>query len=136
MEADVSETSGSCPSYESKAPQALERLGLNVAREHLDTVCQQAAAGNWSYSHFLGYLLEGELQERHRKTVALNLQFARFPYLKRLAEFDFDAQPSLDRRLVEELATGRFLHEGRNLVFLGPPGCPLGGSEKPIWRLL
>src|SRR5439155_26203032 len=32
------------------------------------------------------------------------------------------AQPGVDRRLVEELATGRFLYEGRSLVFLGPPG--------------
>lgn len=109
-------------SYEAKAPLALEQLGLSVAREHLDSACQQAAAGNWSYSHFVGYLLEGELQERHRKTVALNMQFARFPYLKRLEEFDFGSQPGLDRRLIEELATGRFLHEGRNVVFLGPPG--------------
>ena len=50
------------------------------------------------------------------------VQFARFPYLKRLAEFDFKAQPAVDRRLVEELATGRFLSEGRNIIFLGPPG--------------
>jgi DNA replication protein DnaC len=109
-------------SCEAQAPLALAQLGLNVAREHLDSACQRAAAEAWSYSHFLGYLLAGELQERHRKTVALNLQFARFPYLKRLEEFDFDAQPGLDRRLIEELATGRFLHEGRNIVFLGPPG--------------
>lgn len=107
---------------EAQAPLALEQLGLSVARQHLDTVCQRAAAEAWSYSHFLGYLLSGELQERHRKTVALNLQFARFPYLKRMEDFDFEAQPGLDRRLLEELATGRFLHEGRNIVFLGPPG--------------
>lgn len=44
-------------SYESRALPALEQLGLNVARDHLDSVCQQAAAQNWSYSHFLGYLL-------------------------------------------------------------------------------
>jgi DNA replication protein DnaC len=114
--------SGTSLSYEAKAPLALEQLGLSVACGHLDTACQQAAAENWSYSHFVGYLLEGELQERHRKTVALNMQFARFPYLKRLEEFKFEAQPGLDRRLVEELATGRFMHEGRNVVFLGPPG--------------
>lgn len=108
--------------YEAGAPLSLEQLGLNVAREHLDSACQRAAAEGWSYSHFLGYLLSGELQERHRKTVALNLQFARFPYLKRLEEFDFEAQPGLDRRLIDELATGRFVHEGRNVVFLGPPG--------------
>ncbi len=107
---------------EERATQALEQLKLTTAREHLDSVCQQAAAHGWSYSHFLGHLLDGELRERHRRTVELNLQFARFPYLKRLSEFDFGAQPGVDRRLVEELATGRFLYEGRSVVFLGPPG--------------
>lgn len=52
----------------------------------------------------------------------LNLQFARFPYLKRLDEFDWAAQPGVDRRLIEELATGRFLYDGRSIIFLGPPG--------------
>jgi DNA replication protein DnaC len=108
--------------YEEKAGPALEQLGLDVALGQLDQVCQQAAAASWSYSHFLGYLLEGELAERHRKTVALNFQFAKLPYMKRLEEFDYTAQPSLDRRLIDELATGRFLYEGRNIVFLGPPG--------------
>ena len=108
--------------YEAKASAGLEQLGLGTALAQLDSVAQQAAAGGWSYSHFLGYLLEGELAERHRKTVALSLQFARFPVVKRLAEFDFAAQPGLDRRLIEELATGRFLHEGRNVILLGPPG--------------
>ena len=107
---------------EQKASEELKTLGLNVALARLDTTCQQAAAGQWSYSHFLGCLLDGELAERHRRTVELNLQFARFPYLKRLEDFQFQAQPSLDRRLVDELATGRFLYEGRNLIFLGPPG--------------
>jgi DNA replication protein DnaC len=108
--------------YEAKAGPSLETLGLTTALAHLDAVCQQAAAEGWSYSHFLGYLLEGELAERHKKTVALSLQFARFPYLRRLSEFDFAAQPGIDRRLLEELATGRFLYEGRNVIFLGPPG--------------
>jgi DNA replication protein DnaC len=108
--------------YEAQASAALEQLGLTVALAQLDTVCQQAAAATWSYSHFLGYLLDGELRDRQQRSVALNLQFARFPYLKRLADFDFAAQPGLDRRLIDELATGRFLSEGRNVVFLGPPG--------------
>jgi hypothetical protein len=59
--------------YEQKAGQGLQQLGLDVALGQLDTAGQQAAAGQWSYSHYLGYLLEGELNERHRKTVELNL---------------------------------------------------------------
>jgi DNA replication protein DnaC len=109
-------------SYEEKASRGLEQLGLKVALAQLDQVSQRAAADGWSYSHFLGYLLEGELKERHRRTVELNLQFARFPYLKRLSEFDWAAQPGVDRRLMEELATGRFLYDGRSVIFLGPPG--------------
>src|SRR6266568_3195759 len=105
-----------------RAEDALLELGLKTAVLHLDQVSQQAAAEQWPYSRFLAHLLEGETAERRRRTVALNMQFARFPYPKRLEQFDFDAQPGIDRRLVEELATGRFLSEGRNIVFLGPPG--------------
>lgn len=108
--------------YEERAVTALEQLGLQVAHAQLDQAAQQAAAQSWSYTHFLGYLLDAELQERHRRTVELNLQFAHFPFRKRLDDFDFAAQPGIDRRLIEELATGRFLYEGRNLMFLGPPG--------------
>ena len=108
--------------YEAKASDGLAQLGLKSAHEHLDGAAQRAAAEQWSYTHFLGYLLDGELRERHRRCVELNLKFAKFPYLKRLEDFDYAAQPSLDRRLMDELATGRFLHEGRNVVLLGPPG--------------
>lgn len=108
--------------YEQQAMTGLQQLGLSVAEQHLDQAAQQAAAAGWSYTHFLGYLLEGELRFRHQKTVRLNLMFANLPYQKRLQDFDFQQQPSIDQRLIEELATGRFLHQGRNVIFLGPPG--------------
>jgi DNA replication protein DnaC len=39
-----------------------------------------------------------------------------------LAEFDFDIQPGVDRRVVAELSTLRFVEEKRNVILLGPPG--------------
>src|SRR5262249_5364904 len=74
-------------------PFSSRGVSLTVARDHLDGAAQRAAAEGWSYTHFLGYLLDGELGERHRKRVELNLKFARFPALKRLEGFDFAAQP-------------------------------------------
>jgi hypothetical protein len=65
--------------YEAKAADGLAQLGLSAARERLDTAAQRAAAEAWSYTHFLGYLLDGELHERQRNCVELNLKFARFP---------------------------------------------------------
>lgn len=54
--------------------------------------------------------------------IETNLRFDGLPYLKRLADFDFSFQPFIDQTLIEELATGRFLAEGRNVLLLGPPG--------------
>jgi DNA replication protein DnaC len=115
-------TTGSALVFEARATTGLDQLGLKVARQHLDQVAQQAAGEQWSYTHFLGYLLDGEMEGRRRRSIELSLQFAKFPYRKRLDEFDYTAQPSIDRRLIEELATGRFTAEGRNVVLLGPPG--------------
>ena len=108
--------------YEQQAATALQQLGLTIAEKQLDQAAQQAAASGWSYTHFLGYLLDAELRFRHEKTVRLNLMFANLPYQKRLDSFDFHQQPSIDKRLIDELANGRFLHQGRNVIFLGPPG--------------
>jgi DNA replication protein DnaC len=49
-------------------------------------------------------------------------RFAGFPYWKPLESFDFDFQPSVDRRLVRDLATLRFLEHGENVLIVGPPG--------------
>ena len=44
------------------------------------------------------------------------------PARKTLADFEFDFQPSIDRRCVAELSTLRFVEERRNVLLLGPPG--------------
>ena len=49
-------------------------------------------------------------------------RFASLPTPSRLADFDFDAQPSVDRALVNELGTLRFLEDATNVLFIGPPG--------------
>ena len=41
---------------------------------------------------------------------------------KTLADFDFDFQPNLDRKVVAELSTLRFVEARRNVILLGPPG--------------
>jgi DNA replication protein DnaC len=108
--------------YEQLASSALEAIGATTALSQLDQIAQQAAAEDWSYTQFLGRLLEPEIAARRQRVIDTNLRFAGLPYLKRLEDFDFSFQPSIDKTLVEELATGRFLSEGRNVLLLGPPG--------------
>jgi DNA replication protein DnaC len=47
---------------------------------------------------------------------------ARFPFQKPLDSFDFKFQPSIDPKVIRELATGRYLETGDNVLLLGPPG--------------
>lgn len=108
--------------YEQLAADGLEQIGANTSRGQLDQVAQQAAAGGWSYSHFLGRLLEPELAARRQRVIDTCLHFSGLPWRKHLSDFDFSFQPSIDRTLIEELATGRFMDEGRNVIFQGPPG--------------
>jgi DNA replication protein DnaC len=108
--------------YELLAADGLEQIGANTARGQLDQVAQQAAAASWSYSHFLGRLLEPELAARRQRVIDTCLHFSGLPWIKRVSDFDFSFQPSIDRTLIEELATGRFMNEGRNVIFQGPPG--------------
>ena len=42
--------------------------------------------------------------------------------MKTLDDFDFKFQPSVDHRLVRELATGRFLAAAENVLIFGAPG--------------
>lgn len=47
---------------------------------------------------------------------------AGFPVDKRLEEFDFEFQPSLDRAVINEIASLKFVYNAENVVFLGSPG--------------
>jgi DNA replication protein DnaC len=52
----------------------------------------------------------------------MRITMARFPFQKSLESFDFKFQPSIDPKLIRELATGRYIQDGDNVLFLGPPG--------------
>jgi DNA replication protein DnaC len=52
----------------------------------------------------------------------MDLSIAKFPCVRTLDTFDFDARPSVDPRQIRELATGRWVANGDALLLLDPPG--------------
>lgn len=100
----------------------LEKLKLEHLESQLETVCEQAAQQDLDYHSFLSQALGVEWQGRHQRGIEARLRQARFPGVKTLEQFDFDFQPSLDRRQVRELAGMSFVERGHNVVILGPPG--------------
>jgi DNA replication protein DnaC len=47
---------------------------------------------------------------------------ARFPFQKTIESFDFKFQPSIDPKVIKDLATCRFIADTDNILLLGPPG--------------
>ena len=100
----------------------LQKLKMDHLEAQLDAVCEQAASGDLDYKSFLTRALAVEWQGRDQKGIETRLRQARLPWVKTLEQFDFDFQPSLDRRQVRELAGLSFVERGHNVVILGPPG--------------
>jgi DNA replication protein DnaC len=100
----------------------MAKMRLEHLDAQLDSVCEQAAAKDLDYKDFLAAALSAEWQGRYRRSVESRLKLARFPWIKTLEQFDFDFQPSLDRKQVRELSGLSFVERGGNVVILGPPG--------------
>ena len=75
-----------------------------------------------AYADFLDELLGDEVEASERRRLERRLRLAGFPHQKTLDQFDYSAQPNLDRELVSELATLRFVAERSNVLLIGPPG--------------
>jgi len=102
--------------------EQLQRLYLGHVAQRLDAILSEAARAEPTYLDFLDSLLRDELSSKQRKRVAMAIQIAHFPAVKTLDDFDFKAQPSIDHRLVRELAGGRFIANAENVLLFGPPG--------------
>ena len=100
----------------------LERLKMEHLLPQLDGVCEQAAKSDLDYQGFLARALETEWRGRQQRGIEMRLRMARFPWIKTLDQFDFECQPSLDRKVVRELAGMSFVEQAENVVLLGPPG--------------
>jgi DNA replication protein DnaC len=100
----------------------LAELRLAAAAEALPAELDHAAAGNLSHTAFLERLLAVEVTATTARRQASLARFACLPAPWQLSDFDFDAQPSVDRSTVNELATLRFLEDATNVLFIGPPG--------------
>jgi DNA replication protein DnaC len=101
---------------------ALAYLKLAATAEALPAALEQAEKNKPGYTQFLADLLAVEVTATEQRRLSSRMRLAGFPSMKTLEDFDFAAQPSLDRRLVDELSTLRFIEEQANVLLIGPPG--------------
>lgn len=98
-------------------------LALGRVAECFAAVADQAKAEGWSHVEYLAKVMAEQAAATTNRRLAARLRYARFPYRRSIEDFDFDFQPSVDRKLVADLASLRFVTEGRSIALLGQPGC-------------
>ena len=100
----------------------LESLKMKNTLEILDNYLERAVKDELNIVEVLDHIFAEEALGKRRRAYEKQVQMSGFPIKKTLEDFDFSFQPSIDKRQIEELATMRFLENGENIVFLGPPG--------------
>ena len=100
----------------------LERLRMKNTLEIIDNYLEQALRDNVNVVEILDYIFSEEAKSKARRAVEKQIQMSGFPMKKGIDDFDFNFQPSIDKRQIDELCTMRFLENAENIVFLGPPG--------------
>ena len=115
----------------------LKQLRLSGILDSLEARNRQALDSKLAYTEFLALLIQDEVARREQKKFALRLRRAAFRASKTLEQFDFERLPQLNRTLVHELATGRYLADRIPVLIVGPCGTgkiPSRPGARPLRR--
>ncbi len=101
---------------------ALKQLRLSGLAQSLDVRLQEAASHRLNHAEFLELVLQDELLVRAERLIERRVKSASFRDLKTLEDFDWTFNPSVPKKRIYDLATGRFIREAGDALLLGPPG--------------
>ncbi|TLS34890.1 IS21-like element helper ATPase IstB [Pseudalkalibacillus caeni] len=102
--------------------ERLTQVGWNYTADQIDGLLEDASKNNVPYSDFLITVLSQEIERKEKAALEKRIKKAKLPYVKSIHDFDFSFQPSIDERRVKEVLSGRYIHNGENILLLGPPG--------------
>lgn len=100
----------------------LAALRMTAAAEALPGLLDAARAAKQNHTEFLHDLPAIEAAAHAARRHDSLQRFAELPAAWHLDDFDFTAQPTVDRQLMRDLCTCRYLDDATNVLFIGPPG--------------
>jgi len=94
---------------------------LPAIKNSFSSIADEAAKKNLSYTQFLLKLFEYEYEKKIQRAKETILKMAGFPKVKTLEMFDFSSS-SVNRNIINELSTLRFIENAQNVLLIGPSG--------------
>ena len=106
-------------------------LGLDAAAECFATLAEEAMAESWPPVVYLERVIAAQAASTRNRRLAARLRFAHFPGRRTLEEFDFSFQPTIDRKLVNDLAIVRSCSSDNPVMVDTAPSFHRGVSKSP-----
>ena len=100
----------------------LNDLNLYGLKNNLSNEIDYITNNNLTFLEALNHFLKSEVKYREINRAETNIKVAHFPYVKEIKDFDFDYQPSINKAVINDLSTLRFMEEKKNILFIGSPG--------------
>jgi DNA replication protein DnaC len=100
----------------------LKQLKLSGLAQSLDVRLQEARGHNLGHAEFLELILQDEVLVRSERVIQRRVKAACFRERRTLEAFEWSFNPSVPKKQVFDLATGNFIREARDVLWLGPPG--------------
>ena len=100
----------------------LKQLKLPTFVKEYKRTARQCSQEKRGYEPFLQQLTELEIQHRRIHTMLRRIKEASFPAEKELAEFDFTAIPTINKKRIIDLAKGDYIRRRECVVMIGQPG--------------
>ena len=102
--------------------QNARELRLSGLLSSLEVRLLEARTHQLPHEQFLELVFQDELNIRHQRLIDKRTKAAGFRDRKTLEDFDWTFNPTIKRQQMYDLATGQFIRERRDLLFVGMPG--------------
>ena len=102
----------------------LEELNLEKIYTYLPNYLDSISGKEINLSDALLHLTDKEIEFRNERAskVQVAVSVSGFPFVKTLDDFDFDYQPSVNKRQLYDLQQLRFMDKAENILFYGSSG--------------
>jgi DNA replication protein DnaC len=97
------------------------QLQLAGMRAVYDEIVSAGVKRQHGVEKVIGALLKAEIAAKQARSINYQMGIAKLPLAKELADLDFSGTP-INGELVEQLSSGAFLDEQRNVVLIGGSG--------------
>lgn len=102
--------------------QTLESLGIGLPPDSIDAIIRQGVKDALAHKDILAHIAQAEVDRRRVRSFRRRLAQSHLGHAPALADFDFQHPTRIDRALVEQAFTLRFLDEGGAVLLVAPTG--------------